>query len=191
MDNMNPPNIIASSSPAFATPVHPVRPYVVQSIPSILPIQLPPATLRPVAFRSLTKKHGLTITSTALQLLATFIGRNCGARWREGLAEPVLEDVAKSWKRSSSSVILEGEGPELTEILKRLGGNMNGGRILLRSDSNDLSVGTEEEESDEPEDPRKWLKVIDAFEQPSLIYNVVNKHFDRLSTLSFISGGFV
>jgi DNA polymerase epsilon subunit 2 len=37
----------------------------------------------------------------------------------------------------------------------------------------------DEEEEDDLKDPRKWLKVIDAFEQPRLLYNVGKKHFDR------------
>jgi DNA polymerase epsilon subunit 2 len=36
-------------------------------------------------------------------------------------------------------------------------------------------------EDDENKDPRKWLKVIDAYEQPRLVYNVGKKHFDRLA----------
>ncbi len=148
-------------------------------------------------------------------MLATFIGRHCGSEWREqGLAEHVLEEVAKSWKRASGGVIVDGEGPELKDILKNLEGSMSGGRILpgrglsrqnslLLGDSQDKqssaglglrpdllmredsqsslgmsSLGVDDED-DENKDPRKWLKVIDAYEQPRLVYNVAKKHFDR------------
>jgi DNA polymerase epsilon subunit 2 len=37
----------------------------------------------------------------------------------------------------------------------------------------------DEEEDDGLRDPRKWLKVIDAFDQPRLVYNVGKKHFDK------------
>jgi DNA polymerase epsilon subunit 2 len=216
-----PLNPIPSSSPAFGTPAHPIRPFNPAAIPqkaSILPILLPPATLRPLAFRTFTKKHGLTITSSALQVLATFIGRHCGTEWREeGLAEKVLEEVAKSWKNRSGGVIVNGEGSELKDILKNLEGSMSGGRIVAArepSRQNSLVLGSlqngevshtrlglrpgvlgredsqsslglsnldvEEEDDDEGlEDPRKWLKVIDAFEQPRLMYNVGKKHFDK------------
>jgi DNA polymerase epsilon subunit 2 len=40
-------------------------------------------------------------------------------------------------------------------------------------------LGMDDEEEEGDNDPRKWLKVIDAFEQPRLIYNVGKKHFDR------------
>src|ERR1700738_842397 len=81
-----PVNPIPSSSPAFATPAHPIRPFTVTAPlpkPIVLPILLPPATLRPLAFRTFTKKHSLTLTSSALQVLANFIGRHCGSEWRE------------------------------------------------------------------------------------------------------------
>ncbi|CAL3967543.1 hypothetical protein PZA11_003815 [Diplocarpon coronariae] len=212
-------NAIPSSSPAFGTPVHPIRPFNVgPAAASILPVILPPATLRPLAFRTFTKKHSLTLTSSALQVLATFIGRHCGTEWREeGLAERVLEEVAKSWKNRNGGVIVDGEGSELKDIIKNLEGSMAGGRIVTArelSRQNSLVLGSsqsgevshtrlgirlshsgredsqssvglsnldveDEEDDDSLRDPRKWLKVIDAFEQPRLVYNVGKKHFDR------------
>jgi DNA polymerase epsilon subunit 2 len=216
---------IPSSSPAFATPVHPMKPFQV-SVPTrhaILPIILPTATLRPLAFRTFTKKHSLTLTSTALQELATFIGRHCGSAWREeGLAEKVLEEVARSWKARNGGVMVDGTSPELRDILKNLEGNMSGGRIvpgskglsrqsstltleteresdlsntrlglrpnraaLTREDSqqsfgmSSLGVEEEDEDADGPNDARKWLKVIGAFDQPRLCYNVQKKHFEK------------
>jgi DNA polymerase epsilon subunit 2 len=128
-----PDSSIPSSSPAFGTPAHPLRPFTVTAPAkaAILPILLPPATLRPLAFRTFTKKHSLTLTSSALQELATFIGRHCGSGWREeGLAEKVLEEVAKSWKNRNGGVIVEGNSPELKDILKNLECNMSGGKII-------------------------------------------------------------
>lgn len=213
-----PVNPIPSSSPAFGTPAYPIKPFEppappALSKPSVLPILLPPATLRPLAFRTFTKKHSLTLTSSALQQLAAFIGKHCGAEWREqGLAEKILEEVAKSWKRLSTGVIVNGEGNELKSILNTLAGNIVGGRVvqgglsrqssfaldnsrdaglkpglLAREDSqtslgfSSLGVDDEEEESTANE-ARNWLKVIHAFDQPRLIYNVGKKHFDRSVT---------
>lgn len=129
----------------------------------------------------------------------------------------MLEEVAKSWKRGSGGVIVDGEGTELKEILKNLEGSMSGGRIIpgrglsrqnslllgesqdrqsstglgLRSDllareDSQSSLGmssldVDDDEDDENKDPRKWLKVIDAYEQPRLVYNVGKKHFDRFT----------
>lgn len=131
--NLGPSSAIPSSSPAFATPAHPLKPFQapVPAKAAVLPIILPPATLRPLAFRTFTKKHGLTLTSAALQEFASFIGRHCGSGWREeGLAEKVLEEIAKAWKNRNGGVILEGTSPELKDILKNLEGNMSGGKVL-------------------------------------------------------------
>ncbi|KAF4455678.1 DNA polymerase epsilon subunit 2 [Fusarium austroafricanum] len=213
-----PSSAIPSSSPAFGTPIHPLKPFAVNAPKAaILPIILPPPTLRPLAFRTFTKKHSLTLTSSALQELAAFIGRHCGSGWREeGLAERVLEEVARSWKNRNGGVIVEGTSKELQEILKTLEGNMSGGRItgptrglprgdsmldlkdndalntrlglrpaeIRREDSNTsfgmsgLGVDEEQEET-ETNDPRAWLKIINAYEQPRFIYNVGKKHFEK------------
>lgn len=213
-----------SSSPAFATPAHKLRPFNPQKPAgaAILPILLPPATLRPLAFRTFTKKHSLTLTSSALQELASFVGRHCGSGWREeGLAERVLEEVAKSWKAGNGGVIVDGASPILKDILKTLEGNMVGGKIVtgagkglvrqnsllldpsrepdyssttrlglrpsiaLQRDDSQSSMGMsglnfeEEPEEDTLSDPRKWLKVVGAYEQPRMVYNVAKKHFER------------
>jgi DNA polymerase epsilon subunit 2 len=186
-----PVNPIPSSSPAFATPAHPIRPFNAAAVPtrgSILPILLPPATLRPLAFRTFTKKHSLTLTSSALQVLATFVGRHCGTGWREeGLAERVLEEVARSWKNRNGGVIVEGLGSsqEADVSHTRLG---LWPQVLGREDSqSSLGISTLDMEDDEEDEgsrgPRKWLKVINAFEQPRLVYNVGKKHFDRWVTV--------
>ncbi|KFA74904.1 hypothetical protein S40288_09562 [Stachybotrys chartarum IBT 40288] len=211
---------IPSSSPAFGTPVHPLKPFSVHAPKAvILPIILPPASLRPLAFRTFTKKHSLTLTSSALQELATFIGRHCGSGWREeGLAERVLEEVARSWKNRNGGVIVEGSSKELQDILKTLEGNMSGGKVvsagrtglprgdsmlevrdsdvfntrlglrptnLTRDDSNasfgmsGLGVQEAGDDDDETKDPRAWLKVVGAFEQPRMVYNVGKRHFEK------------
>ncbi|KAK8206280.1 DNA polymerase epsilon subunit B [Phyllosticta capitalensis] len=212
------PDLIPSSSPAFATPpTHPARALRTAPVPAppslkptVLPIVLPPASLRPLAFRTFTKKHNLTISSSALAALATFVGRHCGSGWREeGLAERVLEEVARAWKKGSGSVIVQGDDALLKNILKTLEGCMVGGRVVqgktpsLSRDSsfkfgangadpgaiptldkqdsfgmNGLSVG-EEDGEDESRDPRDWIKVVGAFEQPKMVYNIMKKHFDR------------
>lgn len=55
---------------------------------------------------------------------------------------------------------------------------------IRREDSNTsfgmsgLGVDEEQEES-ETSDPRAWLKIIDAYDQPRFIYNVGKKHFEK------------
>ena len=205
---------VPSSSPAFGTPVHPPKPFNPEAVSkrTILPIILPHATLRPLAFRIFTKKHGLTIASSALQELATFIGKHCGAGWKEeGLAERVLEEVAKSWKNRNGGVIVHADKNTLKDILKTLEGSMRQGKILSpaelsrqnsldkqlgirlglcpapmeRTDSNtsfgvsEIAIDDDFDDQDEVLDPRKWLKVIDAWDQPQYTYNVTKKQLEK------------
>lgn len=140
---------IFSSSPAFGTPVHPILPAAQRPLAQpafrpavnspILPILLPPPTLRPLAFRTFTKKHNLTLNGSALQALATFIGKQCGSGWREeGTGERVLDEVAKLWKAESGPVIVE-DSTQLKRILKTLEGCMVGGRIGAIKSKNGIS----------------------------------------------------
>ncbi|CAI7601696.1 unnamed protein product [Penicillium discolor] len=201
---------IPSSSPAFGTPARPFRIPKGNAPPSktsILPILLPPSTLRPVAFRTFTRKHNLTISSSALQTLAVFVGKNCGSGWREeGLAERVLDEVAKIWKRAGGGVIVEeGKGASLKTILQTLEGSMSGGRVVVgKTTSQDGSLkastlgvddgrvetagdtskqGTSEEDDAQLSlHPRHWLKVMDAFDLPRLTYNVDKKYFETMKS---------
>ncbi|RGP78740.1 DNA polymerase epsilon subunit 2 [Fusarium longipes] len=216
-DAVPPSSAIPSSSPAFGTPVHPLRPFAFDAPKApILPIILRRQTLGPLAFRTFTKKHSLTLSTPALEELAAFIGRHCGSGWREeGLAERVLEEVARSWKNRNGGVIVE-SSKELQEILKTLEGNMSGGRItgparglprgdsildikdddalntrlglrpaeVRRDDSNSsfgmTRLGVDEEQAEaETNDPRAWLKTVNAYEQPRFVYNVAKKHFEK------------
>jgi DNA polymerase epsilon subunit 2 len=212
-------NAIPSSSPAFGTPVHPINPRDKRpaipppafkpSIPTILPILLPPASLRPLAFRTFTKKHNLTLSSPALQSLATFIGKHCGSAWRErGTAEAVLDEVAKAWKKSGGSLIVNDDSL-LNNILKTIGGLMTGGKVAqtksnlsrqssfaFAGESQDLSRRPSlaetsfqsqdhgEDEDADSQDPRAWIKVVSANDQPRLSYNVHKKHFEKITTKS-------
>ncbi|KAL9611962.1 MAG: hypothetical protein Q9167_003402 [Letrouitia subvulpina] len=205
------------SSSAFDAPVHPIKQLIVSkpSDASVLPILLPAPTLRPLAFRTFTKKHDLTLTSSALQNFATFIGKHCGSGWREeGLAESVLDVAAKTWKKNGGSVIVPGDSEELAALLQNLAKCMIGGRIvdqrsLTRQssltfgegpqgntvtsehhapDEGQSSRGTMTENVEEngyglhKNEPRVWLKVISAFEQPRLFYNAAKKHFETINT---------
>lgn len=209
-------NTVPSSSPAFGTPVHPINPRDKRipppafkpSIPTILPILLPPASLRPLAFRTFTKKHNLTLSSPALQSLATFVGKHCGSGWRErGTAEGVLEEVAKAWKKSGGNLIVN-DGSLLKNILKTLEGGMSGGKVVQTksnlsrqssfafnesqdssrrpslAESSFQSQTAQEDEEADTQDPRAWIRVVSAFEQPRLSYNVHKKHFEKITTKS-------
>lgn len=103
---------------------------------------------------------------------------------------------------------MEGDHETFKSILKTLEGSMSGGRIVQGSTVgrqssfnfgpdisgqtshgsldttssfgiSNLEVEDKEDEEDLLKDPREWMKVIGAFEQPKPIYNVNQKHFEK------------
>lgn len=117
--------------------------------PRTLAAEISPSALRPLAFRIFTKKHNLTLKSDALTLLCAFIGRRCGSDWRDsGSGEKLLDETARSWKRSSGpGAILVDGGETLKAVLKALevpggGGGIGVGAALLgRGESFDVGAG--------------------------------------------------
>ena len=144
------------------------------------------------------------------------MGKHCGSAWREeGLAEKVLEEVAKSWKKCGGQVIVDGDNETFKSLLKTLEGSMSGGRVvnpsnLSRQSSfnfgsdiggppsrpslesqtsfgiSTLDVQDPDEDEHLLQDPREWIKVIGAFEQPKLVYNVTQKHFDKYDIVPIV-----
>ncbi len=120
----------------------------------------------------------------------------------------MLEEVARQWKKCDAKVIVDAEGTALQGILKTLEVGMSGGRIVVgkgergltrqgslvwleaggrggmeRQESFGMSAlgveDAEEEEQEEERDPRSWLKVVSAFEQPKMMFNASRKHFEK------------
>ena len=152
------------------------------------------------------------------------MGRHCGSEWRdEGLAEGLLEEVARLWKRGDGRVIVDtgAEGAEkdrLKGILKGLEGCMVGGRVSVgsangaktslnrqssllegvlgrpgveRNESQDSlgmsGLDVDQDMDDEAEsavtrDPRNWLRVVGAFDQPRLVFNPERKQFEKCAS---------
>lgn len=120
----------------------------------------------------------------------------------------MLEEVAKSWKKCGGQVIVEGDKDVFKGILRTLEGAMEGGRVtqgssLGRQSSfnfgpeqntllsrpaldatssfgmSNLEVQDKDDEEELLQDPREWVKVTGAFEQPKLVYNVSQRHFEK------------
>src|SRR5690606_18956953 len=118
----------SSSSIPYSDPFQPLPPSS-QPIPHrpapatrVLAVEIPPASLRPLAFRVFTKKHGLTLKADALTALCSFIGRKCGADWRDsGKGEKLLDEIARTWKRNEGpkAILVEG-GDTFNGLLKAI-----------------------------------------------------------------------
>lgn len=89
---------------------------------SSLPVQIQPAHLRPLAYRTLSKKYGLSIKSDGLVALAKFIGDNFSMDWKKN-PETVkfLENFAVVWKQQERGLFVDSQGviQVITEIQER------------------------------------------------------------------------
>ncbi|EEP80833.1 predicted protein [Uncinocarpus reesii 1704] len=135
-----------------------------------------------------------------------FVGSNCGRGWREdGLAEILLDEVARTWKNAGGGAIVEeATQPSLRKILDSLESRVSDGQLHLlpgkahsnTSSKNDDLLVTDTssalyDKMDDPNsrastlasdnlllsDPGKWFRVINAFEQPRVIYDSDRRHF--------------
>ncbi|RPB29619.1 hypothetical protein L211DRAFT_864233 [Terfezia boudieri ATCC MYA-4762] len=190
----------AGSTSLTSDPFVPLAP---SSAPRILAVEISPSALRPLAFRIFTKKHNLTLKSDALTLLCTFIGRRCGSGWRDsGSGEKLLDEIARTWKRNAGAggILVDG-GEALKAVLNGLEVPAAGVGVGVRprgrewtfdqvNDGGDSQMGDEDMMSTHELpggggggggriDPRKYLKVVNAFTQPKWVYNPLKKHFER------------
>lgn len=86
--------------------------------PASLPVKLIPSNIRPVAYRILSKKHGLNIQTDALEVLTDVISTRFGAEWRGAKTQSFIEEIAKSWKQQDRGVFIDGNG--LKQVIKEL-----------------------------------------------------------------------
>lgn len=47
-----------------------------------------------------------------------------------------------------------------------------------------LEVEDKDDEEELLKDPREWVKVIGAFDQPKQVYNVLQRHFEKYDAVS-------
>ncbi|CCD26923.1 DNA polymerase epsilon noncatalytic subunit NDAI_0J00310 [Naumovozyma dairenensis CBS 421] len=94
---------------------------------NVLPVKIQPPLLRPMAYRILSKKFGLSIKSDGLASLAEFIGLTFGSNWKKSSDTlKFLENFATIWKQQErglfvdqigvNEVILEMKEREKTEL---------------------------------------------------------------------------
>lgn len=86
--------------------------------PASLPVKLVSSNIRPIAYRILSKKHGLNIQTDALAVLTDVISTRFGAEWRGPKAQQFIEDIAKAWKHQDRGLFID--GPGLLQVVKEL-----------------------------------------------------------------------
>ncbi|CCG84123.1 protein of unknown function [Taphrina deformans PYCC 5710] len=170
------------SATAAQLPIAPLFANNLQSRTS-LAVKIEPSQLRPLAFRVFTKKYNLTLKSDALKVLATFVGTKCGQSWRAS-CEPVLDEIAKSWKRTQDAEPIVSEAG-LLPIIKSLDvPHVPRPSTLAREDTALLDSTAPSLPS--TIDPKQYLTYIDAFDQPILQFSHLRhtfEHSDKKPTL--------
>lgn len=132
------------------------------STPVVLPIQLTPSQVRPVAYRIMSKKHGLNLKSAALDVLAAFLGHQFGTEWRGAKAERFLDDLAKLWKDDDRGVFVDGEP------LSRLISNLVNAQVSQAGG----------QDAEQKFDYKDYFKVVSIQNQRRISYNHTKKHFE-------------
>lgn len=156
--------------------------------PVPLPIHLHPSSLRPIAYRILSKKYGLNIKSGALEQLADYIGNKFGNNWRSTKSFSFLEDVAKLWKQQDKGVFLDGDAvrliiTQLTEketVNKRVSFD-----ALIAGRSDTIMDSPTQVFSDSPATDINWqdfFAVLSASSQPPYKYNHQRKHYELIKS---------
>lgn len=127
------------------------------SSPVVLPIALTANQVRPVAYRVVSKKHGLNLKSSALDVLAGFLGRRFGTRWRDPDAEKFLDAICRQWKEDGRGIFVDGE--PLLAVIK------------------DLTSADSAQGQPDKFDVNDYFRLIDARTQKPLVYSSQQKTF--------------
>lgn len=170
---------------------------------AVLPIELTPSQLRPVAYRIITKKHGLNLKSSGLEKLAEFMGRRFGVDWRSAKSERFLDEVARTWKTQDRGLFIDEE--QLQVVIREVIDIEEGGSRHNSSDSRSRTLEGSNQTTltgmligdDQPNIPildeelatrsaanrqeidwRNYYKVVNAHSQPPYRFNPSRKQFE-------------
>lgn len=155
--------------------------------PALLPVKLQPSNVRPIAYRVLSKKHGLNIQSDALAALSDEFSTRFGAQWRGPKGLLFLEDIARTWKLQDRGLFVDGPGlvQVIKEITKEQSSRSNS--TVARSSRSDLSLlaartdtlvydGSSGVQHDVM-DWRDFVKFVMPNEQPNFVFDRTRKQF--------------
>lgn len=145
-----------------------------------LPVQLQPSNLRPIAYRILSKKHGLNIKTDGLKKLTEIISHKFGSDWKGSKCQIYLEDIAKNWKNQDKGLFIDSEG--LKEVVKQLDNEKKKEVVVNISneeESNEMMIDNDFESNKENEEInwRDYFKVLNPNDLPNYKFDKVRKQF--------------
>lgn len=146
-----------------------------------LPVRLQASNLRPVAYRVLSKKHGLNVQTDALAVLTEVVGARFGSEWRGAQAQLFLEEIARVWKAQERGLFIDGEG------LRQVIGEMTraaGAAAGTAAGAAAAAAGRSDTVADAPDAPaaaplewRDYFRVVLADAQPRYRFDRARKQF--------------
>ncbi|KAI3406930.1 DPB2 [Candida oxycetoniae] len=144
-----------------------------------LPIKLQPSNLRPIVFRTLTKKHGLNINSEALAVLTDIIGQKFGFAWKSTQSQQFLEEIAKYWKLEDRGIFIDSNG--LKHVIKDIY-RKEDAINMQKATRSDTIVDDDDNNSNSIEDEveiqwEDYFKFISPNEQPPSRFDKTRKQF--------------
>ncbi|KAK6461237.1 DNA-directed DNA polymerase epsilon, subunit B [Scheffersomyces coipomensis] len=150
-----------------------------------LPVKLQPSNLRPIAYRILSKKHGLNIKTDALSLLTEVVSYKYGFDWKGFQSQQFIEEIGKIWKLEDRGIFID--GPGLKQVVREI--NNKGESTISRSSSTeavdatkagrtDTIVDTEQEE--QSLNWQEYFKIINPNEQTPCKFDKQRKQFSLI-----------
>lgn len=139
-----------------------------------LPIKLLPSNLRPIVFRTLTKKHGLNVNSEALAMLTDVISQKFGFDWRSIQSQQFLEEIAKFWKLEDRGIFVDAEG--LKSVMKEINLKEEALRVQ-KAGRTDTIVDDQITEDEIQIQWQDYFKIVSPNEQPRCTFDKTRKQF--------------
>lgn len=147
---------------------------------TVLPAKIQPAHLRPLAYRILSKKYGLSIKSDGLTALANIIGSRFGTNWKKNPDTlRFLEEFAQVWKQQDRGLFIDQSGCQL--VLDEIEQRNCFENSQYNSDSNwsdqSVAMGTQTNSDYNNLIWTDYYKIINASEQYYFPYDGFKKQY--------------
>ncbi|CAN6651009.1 DNA polymerase epsilon subunit B [Trichomonascus vanleenenianus] len=145
------------------------------SAPAVLPTQLTSSQVRPVAYRILSKKHGLNLKSSGLEVLAKTLGRRFGVDWRGSKGEKFLDEIARRWKEQDRGLFMDGE-PLSAVIRDIINAEASVNQQIAQQNSEPIPA-QRSKSSFKPFHWTDYFQIVNAQDQPAYRYSPSRHHF--------------
>lgn len=148
------------------------------SAPATLPVKLLPSNVRPIAYRIISKKHGLNIQSDALTELTEVISSKFGPEWRGPKSQQFMEEIARLWKQQDRGLFVDGRG--LSQVIKEINEEKNSRSASAEPVKATRLDTLQDENAMQIKEDLNWpdfFKYVTPDVQPNFFFDRVRKQF--------------